>query len=169
MTKREVRRNLTEDEVQWTIECHDNLTAVVAFARLRFGRKRAFSRKSLVGATVLSVDAVTAGTAGLATNSIATISAASPTRRRVRIMRVYPPGRSRNRAATSLNSFETTALLRKKLSARRRAGRLPSFPSEIIRSVKPRISFALASVVSIRSCSSSEVTRLRNSAQRCFV
>jgi hypothetical protein len=39
----------------------------------------------------------------------------------------------------------------------------------IIRSVKPLSSFALASVVSIRSCSSSDVTKLRNSALRCLV
>src|SRR3989475_12569812 len=50
----------------------------------------------------------------LATNSMATNSAASPTRRRVLLKRVYPPGRSPNRAATSLNTFDTAVLLRRK-------------------------------------------------------
>jgi hypothetical protein len=42
-------------------------------------------------------------------------------------------------------------------------------PSVIIRSANPRISFAFAPVVSIRSWSNNEVTRLRNNAPRCFV
>lgn len=100
---------------------------------------------------------------------MATISAASPIRLRVFTIRVYPPARSLNLPATSLNNFVTTALLRRKDSARRRAGRVPSFPSVIIRSVNPRTSFALASVVSIRSWSRREVTIFRNSAHRCFV
>ncbi len=109
------------------------------------------------------------GVSGLETSSIATNSAPSPIRRRVFTILVYPPGRSLNRAATSLNSLETTSLLRRKLSARRRAGNDPSLPSVIMRSVNPRISLALASVVSIRSCSRSEVTRLLNNAHRCLV
>jgi len=103
------------------------------------------------------------------TNSMATISAASPIRRRVFTIRVYPPGRSLKRPATSLNSFDTTALLRRNPRARRRAGSVPSFPRLIMRSVNPRISLAFASVVSIRSWSSKDVTRLRNRAQRCLV
>lgn len=103
------------------------------------------------------------------TSSIATISAASPIRRRVFTIRVYPPGRSLNRPATSLKSFETTALLRRNVRARRRAGKVPSFPRVIMRSVNPRISFALASVVSIRSWSKRDVTRFRNNAHRCLV
>lgn len=104
-----------------------------------------------------------------ATNSMATNSAASPIRRLVLIILVYPPGRSLNRAATSPKSFDTTSLLRRKLNARRRAGKDPSLPNVIIRSVKPLISFAFASVVSILSCSRSDVTKLLNSAQRCLV
>ena len=52
-------------------------------------------------------------------------------------------------------------------SAWRRACRSPRLPSVIMRSATRRSSFALASVVSIRSCSSSDVTMLRNSAFRC--
>ena len=103
------------------------------------------------------------------TNSIATISAASPTRRRVLMILVYPPDRSLNRPATSSNSLDTTALLRRKLRARRLAGRVPSLPSVIMRSVNPRISFAFAPVVSIRSCSNNEVTKFLNNALRCLV
>ena len=51
----------------------------------------------------------------------------------------------------------------------RRAWRSPRLPSVIIRSAMRRRSFAFASVVSIRSCSSSDVTMLRNSARRCEV
>jgi hypothetical protein len=85
------------------------------------------------------------------TSSMATISPPSPIRRLVLTILVYPPGRSLNRPATSLNSLDTTALLRKNPRARRRAGSVPSFPSVIILSVNPRISLAFASVVSIRS------------------
>lgn len=100
---------------------------------------------------------------------MATNSAASPIRRLVLTIRVYPPGRSLNRVATSPKSFDTTFLLLRKLNARRRAGKVPSLPSVIIRSVRPRISFAFASVVSIRSCSRRDVTKLLNNAQRCLV
>lgn len=103
------------------------------------------------------------------TSSIATISAPSPTRRRVLMILVYPPDRSLNRAATSLKSFETTILLRRNPRARRLAGRVPSLPNVIIRSVNPRISLALAPVVSIRSCSNNEVTKFLNNAPRCLV
>ena len=41
------------------------------------------------------------------TNSISAIGAASPTRMRVLIIRVYPPGRSLNASATSPNKWST--------------------------------------------------------------
>lgn len=128
-----------------------------------------YSAAGVVGADAAGTCFFSDAVSGLVTSSIATSFAASPTRRLVLTILVYPPGRSLNRTATSLNNFETTSLLRINVRACRRAGNVPSLPSVIIRSVNPRISFALASVVSIRSCSSSEVTRLLNRAHRCLV
>src|SRR5216117_1735123 len=52
-------------------------------------------------------------------------------------------------------------------AARRRACSVPCLPRVITRSPQRRSSFALSSVVRTTSCSSSAVTRLRNSARRC--
>src|SRR5690606_36386825 len=59
-----------------------------------------------------------------------------------------------------------TARERTTRMASRRASRSPRLPSVIMRSASRRTSLALASVVSICSCSSSEVTMLRSMARR---
>src|SRR5574341_2397367 len=66
----------------------------------------------------------------------------------------------------SENNVRTTDSFWMKASARRREARSPRLPSVIIFSTKVRISLALGSVVSMRSCSRTEVTSERYSARR---
>src|SRR5512140_3641287 len=62
------------------------------------------------------------------------------------------------RVASGSKTYESTC---------RRADRSPRLANVIMRSATRRASFALATVVSIRSCRKSDVTRLRSSARRC--
>src|SRR5689334_16208805 len=65
------------------------------------------------------------------------------------------------------NSFETTSGFITKRATWRRAARSPCLPNVIMRSARRRVSFAFATVVSMRSYWNSAVTRLRSSACRC--
>src|SRR5215813_8129930 len=68
-----------------------------------------------------------------------------------------------------LNSLSATSSLEISRATLRRAARSSAFASVIRRSTQRRSSFALASVVVIRPCSSNDVQRLRISALRAFV
>src|SRR5499427_5274377 len=65
------------------------------------------------------------------------------------------------------NSFATTSGFMTKRATWRRAATSPCLPNVIMRSARRRVSFAFATVVSMRSYWNSAVTRLRNSACRC--
>src|SRR5690349_14137289 len=67
-----------------------------------------------------------------------------------------------------LNSLSATSSLEISRATLRRAARSSAFASVIRRSTQRRSSFALASVVVIRPCSSKDVQRLRISALRAF-
>src|SRR5438067_742553 len=82
-------------------------------------------------------------------------------------MRVYPPGRSAKRGATSAKSRWTTSWERSSASASLRAWRSPRLPSVIICSASGLTALAFASVVLIRPCSIRAPARFEYSALRC--
>src|SRR2546430_3559809 len=98
-----------------------------------------------------------------------TIGAASPNRGPLWMNRVSPPGRSARRGMRLENSLSTTSGLETSRLTRRLALTSWSFAVVMSRSTQRRSSFARASVVVTRLCSSSEVHRLRISALRASV
>jgi len=104
------------------------------------------------------------------TNCITDIGAQSPLRNPVRIMRVYPPGRSWYLSANVENSFCTAfALFPKKANAWRLLCRVSVLLRVTSFSTTGLISFDFGTVVVTDSCSISEIARLRSRDLRCFV
>src|SRR5512136_2636402 len=94
------------------------------------------------------------------TSSIIAIGAASPLRGPSLRTRVYPPLRSANLLASSPNALSTTFLSFTSTRACLREGRPPSLPKVMTLSTMPLTSFALVTVVTMRSCHNTSVVKL---------
>ena len=97
------------------------------------------------------------------------ISALSPRRLPVRMMRVYPPSRVATFTPISRNNSVTAYLLPSAENASRRLCVVSSFDRVTMGSTNLRSSFAFATVVTMRLCSINEHARFESSALRCPV